>query len=137
MSNDFNTLVAMLGHVEKLATNRNIKFGDLLCALHEGRTQELIAYHEDEDEATIRADDEFVAVVVGQERDFGVIVQRNGTPTNRFSDGTKGVPLDIQQAASEEETLFRLNHRLVFDGKEYNWRLAWFNTDGSFHAWTK
>ena len=39
--------------------------------------------------------------------ELGVIVHRNGEVTNRWADGTVGVPSEIKKLAAEEESLIR------------------------------
>ena len=53
----------------------------------------------------LRSDDELVAEANG----VGVLVYRNGEVSNRFDDGTAGVPEDIKEAAGEVETLLHPN----------------------------
>jgi len=60
-----------------------------------------------------RRDDEFFATVrlddSTEDRDeSNVIVLRNGEVTDRFTDGTVGVPDQVKRLAAGEETLFRL-----------------------------
>ena len=52
-----------------------------------------------------RGEDEFIASV--HDAELGVLVYRNGEPTNRWEDGTAGVPTDVQIAAGEEDTLVK------------------------------
>lgn len=64
---------------------------------------ELELCHESLLKDTCNRDEEFMAVVPGEET--AVLVLRDGSPTNRWVDGTVGVPQDIQELASEVETL--------------------------------
>lgn len=51
-----------------------------------------------------RSDDELIAAIPHEE--FGVIVYRNGTVSNRWEDGVSGVPRDCVDIASEEGLLW-------------------------------
>ena len=51
------------------------------------------------------ANDEFVAYPMGSE--LGVIVYRNGEVSNRWEDGTAGVPEDIRELADDENSLHK------------------------------
>lgn len=50
------------------------------------------------------AHDEFIATLPS-ETELGVIVYRNGKVSNRWADGTAGVPRGIAELANEVETL--------------------------------
>ena len=59
-----------------------------------------------------KSNDEFIAMVTMGDEDAArwggetdVIIRRDGTPTNRFADGTAGVPQEIQDIAKEIECL--------------------------------
>lgn len=52
-----------------------------------------------------RADDEFVAYP--PDVPLGVIVYRDGTVSNRWGDGTAGIPPHVEAAAGSEDTLYR------------------------------
>ncbi len=54
---------------------------------------------------TCRADDEFTAYPPAEE--LGVIVYRNGDVSNRWADGTAGIPDDVREIADDEDTLYR------------------------------
>ena len=59
----------------------------------------------------LRSDDELIAHPYGLTDDLmaeerGVIVLRNGTVTNRYGDGTRGVSKNAQRAAGNAESLF-------------------------------
>jgi hypothetical protein len=49
--------------------------------------------------------DEFIATLPEDQVELGVIVYRNGRVSNRWADGTAGVPKDLAELASEVETL--------------------------------
>ena len=53
-----------------------------------------------------RAEDEFIAYPPIEEASLGVIVARNGEVSNRWGDGTKGVPDDVRQFADFEDMLY-------------------------------
>ena len=57
-----------------------------------------------------------------------IIVQRNGTVTNRWSDGTAGVPAETAELAGECETLYRPETREETDA----WRDVEVDAAGNF-----
>ena len=61
----------------------------------------------------LRSDDEFLATVPDCE--LPVLVCRNGTVTNRWSDGTAGVSDEIKELADHEETLYDANTKKIAD----------------------
>jgi hypothetical protein len=73
-----------------------------------------------------KSDDEFIATVPGQELD--VIVYRNGTVSNRWADGTIGVPAQIVELADAEETLHSLDLAEFADV----WRDVVVDDEGNF-----
>ncbi len=62
---------------------------------------------------------------------FGILIQRNGIPTNRWADGTLGVPDNVRKQAQEEETLYHNLH-----SKDIEETMIWLeveaNKDGEF-----
>ena len=79
-----------------------------------------------ENPAGLRSDDVLVASVRSEEQ--GVIVYRNGLASNRWEDGTAGVPLMAQAEASEIESLYHP------DAEEWTheWRTVWVDHAGRF-----
>jgi hypothetical protein len=75
------------------------------------------------------ATDEFIAYPVPQAPQHGVIVQRDGTVTNRFADGTVGVPEDQQELANECESLWT---DMDQDGLAEDWRDVLVEDTGEF-----
>ena len=60
----------------------------------------------------------------------GIIVYRNGTVSNRWEDGTVGVPAEVAELANDEETLYHPDDELT-----EAWRDVCVGDDGSFLAW--
>jgi hypothetical protein len=86
-----------------------------------------------------RGEDEFIAGVsdpeTGGSGELGVIVQRNGTVSNRWEDGTAGVPDDTQEEARNEEVLVKPLSSRAPDRRDSfadNWRDVDVAEDGSF-----
>lgn len=73
--------------------------------------------------------DELVAHVMDVE--LGVLVERNGTVTNRWADGTAGVPDDIVELAKDVESLQTTETPVEL---AENWREVELNEDGTL-AW--
>lgn len=72
-----------------------------------------------------RAEDEFVAYPPLEGTELGVIVARNGEVSNRWEDGTAGVPDEVRQFADFEDTLY------TPDGEEIiGWRDVEVSDDG-------
>jgi hypothetical protein len=80
---------------------------------------ELVAY--------VHVDDDWDSV-----ESFGIIVYRNGEVSNRFDDGTAGVPKELVELADCEESL------LHPDGEETaKWRDVMADGDGNFLDFAK
>ncbi len=80
---------------------------------------ELVAY--------VHVDDDWDSV-----ENFGIIVYRNGEVSNRFDDGTAGVPKELVELADDEESL------LHSDGEETaEWRDVEADGDGNFLRFVK
>jgi len=94
-----------------------------------------------------RGHDEFIASV--HDAELGVLIYRNGDPTNRWEDGTAGVPEDVQMAANEEDSLVKPRSMVRPQATGYsamdqwrsaeddtiadNWRDVEVHDDGSFN----
>ena len=74
-------------------------------------------------------DDELVARVMDVE--LGVLVERNGTVTNRWADGTAGVPDAVVKLAKDVESLQTTETPVEL---AENWRAVEVNDDGTL-AW--
>ena len=72
--------------------------------------------------------DEFIATP--SEIEMGVIVYRDGRVSNRWDDGTTGIPDDIYQAASAEES-YRTRKGEVAD----SWLDVYIDEEGNFVDW--
>ena len=87
--------------------------------------------------AALRSDDELIATVTyeenGEQLESSVIVYRNGEVSNRFDDGTRGVPGWLIQMADEEETLYDPSVHEFTD----LWRDVVVDSEGKFVAWKK
>lgn len=70
--------------------------------------------------------DELVADVPCE--DMGILVQRNGCVTNRWEDGTAGIPADIAELAGECESLYNPQTNELAEV----WRNVVTNQDGKF-----
>jgi len=84
------------------------------------------------DPAKCRSDDELVAYIDYDDGYGGtdgqqVIIHRNGRASNRYADGTVGVPLAIALLAEEEETLLHED-----GGDTAAWRDVETNKAGTF-----
>lgn len=78
-------------------------------------------------------EDELVAFVPASE--IGVLVYRNGKVSNRYADGTTGVPADIAELADGIESLGHPVDDDYADLQETNcWKDVVVNDDGSFQA---
>lgn len=74
--------------------------------------------------------DEFIALPADSQQ--GVIVNRNGTVTNRWEDGTAGVPELLRRSADEVDTLVSI------DGIQgVSWRDVFTDENGSFVDWAE
>ena len=63
--------------------------------------------------------------------ELGVIVYRDGTVTNRWSDGTAGVPANVVQAADELDELYS-----PYAGDmAFMWKRVYTNETGEFLGW--
>ena len=82
-------------------------------------------YHELKNPGSCKRDDEFVAVLPISE--VGVVVLRDGTVTDRWEDGTVGVPRLAKQHANAAEVLWKP----VYSGNN----LAQNDQDEETHAW--
>jgi hypothetical protein len=60
----------------------------------------------------------------------GIIIYRNGTVSNRWEDGTAGVPAEVVELANEEETLYHPDDDLTEE-----WRDVCVDDNGNFAAW--
>ena len=78
-----------------------------------------------------RAEDEFFAFPTLDGGENGVIVYRDGRVTNRFADGTAGVPDEIYQAAGDCTTLISSENQMAD-----NWQDVYTDEDGNFVDWT-
>jgi len=78
----------------------------------------------------LRRDDELIALVTPDEPSEGVdvIVYRNGEVSNRFGDGTVGLPEEVYVAAQDEDKLFDEEE----DDWADNWRDVIVDADGNF-----
>ncbi len=84
--------------------------------------------------------DEFLA---DGDTEMAVIVQRDGTVTNRWEDGTVGVPDDVKQRADFDESpikpVWRRGQIGLHDADYYadNWRDVYVDKDGHFMAFVE
>lgn len=89
-----------------------------------------------------RGDDEFYAMITAS--DDGIVVTRNGQVTNRWTDGTVGVPQEYQDEADEQSEYYKLFPRYVAtvdqdprkdqDEYAYHWRSVRIGPSGEFLA---
>lgn len=84
------------------------------------------------DPSKCKSDDELVAYVdlddgYGGTDGQQIIVYRNGRASNRYADGTAGVPEALALLAEEQETLLHTNGEDTFD-----WRDVETNKTGAF-----
>lgn len=63
-----------------------------------------------------------------RQTELGVLVQRNGTPTNRWSDGTVGIDVDMAELAMQESSLATTEEPIEM---AENWRDVEVNDDGT------
>lgn len=78
------------------------------------------------------ADDFFVSV---EGCELAVVVSRNGNVTNRWEDGTVGVPDHVRQEADREETLWKpswLRNDVSWDSDADHWYDVYVNSSGHF-----
>lgn len=69
----------------------------------------------------------------GEHLEQGVIVYRNGEVSNRWDDGTVGIPADVTELAAEEETLYHP------DLDEYTdvWADVLTDDSGAWQGWAE
>jgi hypothetical protein len=82
--------------------------------------------------------DELYAYVSGEtenDEETDVVVYRNGTVTNKFGDGTVGVPEEIQKQADNIDDL--INPSGTSDDTSFcnYWRDVWTDETGAFLGW--
>lgn len=80
-----------------------------------------------------RASDEFYVGVEGCELE--VIVRRDGTVTNRWGDGTYGVPEHIRKLADQEDVIWKPRRARQNDTDDYhaaNWLDVYVDRNGNF-----
>ena len=97
------------------------------------------AYELSGHERTCHNYDEFVADLgedqQGPISEVGVIVYRNGDVSNRWGDGTRGVPDEYRQLADEVEALTKPYGEGEADVYADEWRDVIADKDGGFVAW--
>jgi hypothetical protein len=100
-------------------------------------TEERWVFTEDELEnpAACDRDDEFLASGSGLP-EVGILVQRNGEVTNRYGDGTAGVPDEQRTLVNDAETLGGMGEYNLGDIAD-NWRQVMVDDRGRFHSWVK
>jgi hypothetical protein len=69
----------------------------------------------------------------------GVIVYRNGQVSNRYSDGTAGVPDDERDLVDAIETLVKPREQVkdLYDELAYNWYDVVIDAEGNFVQWAE
>jgi|GEM_PF-1401097 len=84
---------------------------------------------EEKDKSGLNAYDEFIAQVAEADsgEPIGIVAYRNGEVSNRFDDGTVGVPNDLIEMADQEDSYTTLDGELA-----ENWRDVVVDDDGNF-----
>lgn len=72
-----------------------------------------------------KAEDEFVAYPALEQTELGVIVGRNGQVSNRWEDGTVGIPPEVREVADETDSLHSLSGEEII-----GWRDVEVSEDG-------
>lgn len=86
-----------------------------------------------QDPSLCKGDDEFISFPHMDGGEQGIIVYRDGRVTNRFEDGTVGVPVELQDAADDVETLVQVGGMNYAD----NWHDVYVDEDGNFEDWAE
>jgi hypothetical protein len=84
------------------------------------------------DPAACKAHDELLAsATTGPDSSEGIIVYRNGKASNRFADGTAGVPADLAELAEADEELYHPDLDEIADV----WADVWVDDSGTWAGW--
>ena len=84
------------------------------------------------DPANCKADDEMLcSVTTGPDSSEGVIAYRNGEISNRFADGTAGLPADLVELAEAEEEYYNPERDEIADV----WANVFVDGDGAWLGW--
>jgi hypothetical protein len=82
--------------------------------------------------AKCKSHDELLAsVTTGPDSSEGIIVYRNGKASNRFADGTAGVPADLADEAEADEELYHPD----LDETTNVWADVFVDHDGAWLGW--